>query len=324
MQTKLSDGDEEGLPPLKPSDLFPPFRFATDPLVPIEVCDLKTLILDINTVAYNIENCPVKLNLGNDVDRIERNIASKGEIEYLHNFSDEMLTCELQGAFTDVGWKTVRAVTKFGESATSTCALENGKEYICCFERTQDPRGFKSNKVPWNVVLLACNESSMVDWIGFLDVTEERLKYNHIVDTNSPIWWTLFHSCVAGSNIKLGKIVAQRQVGSLGATVFTNKENPREDMVQQTRGSTKFTVTVGTISEILPNEIEFCNAAKNNSSNAKGKRDLIFSQGEKKQNLLMMMQMHGLENGSTFAILGESDVIEPKHKSSTIFVVGKA
>ncbi|PHT66837.1 hypothetical protein T459_31262 [Capsicum annuum] len=187
----------------------------------------------------------------------------------------------------------------------------------------------------------------------------------------------------------------------------------------ETRCSTKFTVTVGTISEILPNEMEFCNAAKDESSNAKGKRDLIFSQGlyfsafrshlyhsldiiflrghnlimallnekqcsyhadwsrklgqlkhslkfmklcntinvgrhrlscilrlivalsvfnivsltwfilhglggEKKQKLLMMMKLHGRENRSTFAILGESDAIEPKHKSSAISVVGKA
>lgn len=190
-------------------------------------------------------------------------------------------------------------------------------------------------------------------------------------------------------------------------------------MVQQTRCSTKFTVTVGTISEILPNEMEFCNAAKDDSSSAKDKRNIIFSQGlclsafrthlyqsldiiflrghnlimallnekqcsyyadwrrklgqlkhslkfmklrniinvgrnrlncilrlivvlsvfnivtftwfilhdledEKQQNLLMIIKMHGLENGSTFAIFGESNAMEPKHKSSAISVAEKA
>ncbi|KAF3617696.1 hypothetical protein FXO38_33839 [Capsicum annuum] len=102
IQTKLSDGDEEGLPLLKRSDLFPSFRFATDLLVPSEDCALKTLIIDVNTVAYNKGNFPVKLNVGSDVHGIERNIASKGEIEYLHNLSDKMLTCELQGSFDNL------------------------------------------------------------------------------------------------------------------------------------------------------------------------------------------------------------------------------
>ncbi|KAM3216528.1 hypothetical protein P3L10_025969 [Capsicum annuum] len=122
MQTKLSDGDEEGLPLLKPSDLFPPFRFATDLLVSSEVYALKTLILDVNTVAYNIGNCSVKLNLGNDIDRIERNIPSKGEIEYLDNLSDKMLTCELQGPFDNL--------THFSDILMETEKSWSGNTYL--------------------------------------------------------------------------------------------------------------------------------------------------------------------------------------------------
>lgn len=44
----------------------------------------------------------MKLNVGSDVHGIERNIASKGEIKNLHNLSDKMLTCELQGSFDNL------------------------------------------------------------------------------------------------------------------------------------------------------------------------------------------------------------------------------
>ncbi|KAF3629590.1 hypothetical protein FXO38_27589 [Capsicum annuum] len=78
------------------------FGFGTDLLVNSEDCSLKTLIIDVNTVAYNKGNFPMKLNVGSDVHGIERNIASKGEIKNLHNLSDKMLTCELQGSFDNL------------------------------------------------------------------------------------------------------------------------------------------------------------------------------------------------------------------------------
>ncbi|PHT53912.1 hypothetical protein CQW23_08374 [Capsicum baccatum] len=67
-----------------------------------EYCALKTLIIDVNTVAFNKGNFPINLNVGSDVHGIERNIATKGEIEYLHNLSDKMLTCKLQGSFENL------------------------------------------------------------------------------------------------------------------------------------------------------------------------------------------------------------------------------
>ncbi|PHT50243.1 hypothetical protein CQW23_09990 [Capsicum baccatum] len=496
IQTKLSDGDEEGLPLLKRSDLFPSFRFATDLLVPSEDCTLKTLIIDANTVAYNKGNFPVKLNVGSDVHGIERNIASKGEIEYLHNLSDKMLTCELQGSFDNLthvsdilmkiekfwsdntylvekiknqivdiwmeslmvdhklsspwsldqpgamnctrvvcGYSHIRNASKIsveghigllilhfgGKSYTIRNALV-GKLEKLVMKAFNDMEVEISSKAISSLtkqamlkVLLACDESSMVDCVDFLGVTEERLKYNHIVDTNSLIWWTLFHSCVAGSNVKLGKIAAQRQVGSLGATVFTSKGKekilcnrldvpqnslsplalflryflmkwsfvmlPKMIAPKQKANATLFSLKVSAFRSHLYQSLDIIFLRGHNlimsllnekqcSYHADWRRKLgqlkhslkfmklrntinvgrhrlscilrlivafsVFNivsfswfilhglGDEKQQNLLMIMKMHGLENGSTFAIFGESNAMEPKHKSSAISIVEKA
>lgn len=113
-----------------------------------------------------------------------------------------------------------------------------GKEAAHCFEAMQDLSGIKPDKATFTAVLSACSHAGLIDdgtrifnsmvnkygfepevdhfscivdllgRAGYLDVAE-RLITTKLIDIDSNIWWTLFSSCAAHGNLRLGRIIAK-------------------------------------------------------------------------------------------------------------------
>lgn len=113
-----------------------------------------------------------------------------------------------------------------------------GMEAARCFQRMQDSAGIKPDKATFTAVLSACSHTGLVDdgigifnsmvnkygfepgvdhfscivdllgRAGHLDVAE-RLITTKLIDIDSNIWWTLFSSCAAHGNLRLGRIIAE-------------------------------------------------------------------------------------------------------------------
>ncbi|KAK2993712.1 hypothetical protein RJ640_003711 [Escallonia rubra] len=123
-----------------------------------------------------------------------------------------------------------------------------GKEAVHCFEAMQDACGVKPDTATFTAVLSACSHTGLVDdgtrifnsmvnkygfepgvdhfsclvdllgRAGYLDAAEKLISDKNIhIGTN--IWWTLFSSCAAHGNLKLGRIVA-------GVLLETEEHNP--------------------------------------------------------------------------------------------------
>ncbi|KAK1358604.1 Pentatricopeptide repeat-containing protein [Heracleum sosnowskyi] len=110
-----------------------------------------------------------------------------------------------------------------------------GMEAARCFQVMQDSAG---NEATFTAVLSACSHAGLVDNVihifnsmvnkygfepgvdhfscivdllgraGHLDVAE-RLITTKLIDMDSNIWWTLFSSCAAHGNLRLGRIIAE-------------------------------------------------------------------------------------------------------------------
>ncbi|KAK4373057.1 hypothetical protein RND71_008441 [Anisodus tanguticus] len=96
-----------------------------------------------------------------------------------------------------------------------------GKEAVHCFEMMQELGGVKPDNATFNAVLSACRHSGLIDkgsQAGYLDEAEKLVKDRH-VDVDSTVWWTLFSSCAAYGNVRLGRIAA-------GFLLETEKNNP--------------------------------------------------------------------------------------------------
>ncbi|KAH0671313.1 hypothetical protein KY285_025526 [Solanum tuberosum] len=122
------------------------------------------------------------------------------------------------------------------------------KEAVHCFEMMQELGGVKPDNTTFNAVLSACSHSGLIDKgievftsmihtygieptadhfscivdllgrAGYLDEAEKLVKDRH-VDVDSTVWWTLFSSCAAYGNVRLGRIAA-------GFLLETEKNNP--------------------------------------------------------------------------------------------------
>ncbi|XP_017235232.1 pentatricopeptide repeat-containing protein At3g49740 [Daucus carota subsp. sativus] len=113
-----------------------------------------------------------------------------------------------------------------------------GRDAARCFQVMQDSAGIKPDKATFTAVLSACSHTGLVDngihifnsmvnkyglepgvdhfscivdllgRAGHLDVAE-RLITTKLIDIDSNIWWTLFSSCAAHGNLRLGRIIAE-------------------------------------------------------------------------------------------------------------------
>lgn len=113
-----------------------------------------------------------------------------------------------------------------------------GIEAARCFQVMQDSAGIRPDKATFTAVLSACSHAGLVDngihifnsmvnkygfepgvdhfscivdllgRAGHLDVAE-KLITTKLIDIDSNIWWTLFSSCAAHGNIRLGRIIAE-------------------------------------------------------------------------------------------------------------------
>ncbi|XP_027078806.1 pentatricopeptide repeat-containing protein At3g49740 [Coffea arabica] len=122
-----------------------------------------------------------------------------------------------------------------------------GREGVRCFELMQDS-DTKPDEATFTAVLSACSHSGLVNdgcrifnsmvstygiepdvdhfsclidilgRAGYLDETERLISSKH-VDINSGVWWTLFSSCAAHGNLRLGRVVA-------GFLLQTEKHDP--------------------------------------------------------------------------------------------------
>ncbi|XP_052188588.1 pentatricopeptide repeat-containing protein At3g49740 [Diospyros lotus] len=112
-----------------------------------------------------------------------------------------------------------------------------GKRAVSCFEVMQGSGGVKPDQATFTTVLSACNHAGLVEEgtrifnsmvksygfepgvdqyscivdllgrAGYLDEAERLVRSKHI-EVDSSTWWTLFSSCAAHGNIRLGRIVA--------------------------------------------------------------------------------------------------------------------
>ncbi|KAA8546611.1 hypothetical protein F0562_002650 [Nyssa sinensis] len=112
-----------------------------------------------------------------------------------------------------------------------------GKEAVNCFKAMQNSGGIEPDQATFTAVLSACSHAGLVDdgicifnsmvnnyglepgadqfscivdllgRAGYLDEAE-RLVNNKHIEVDSSVWWTLFSSCAAHGNVKLGRIVA--------------------------------------------------------------------------------------------------------------------
>ncbi|PHT48156.1 hypothetical protein CQW23_12364 [Capsicum baccatum] len=123
-----------------------------------------------------------------------------------------------------------------------------GKAAVRCFQMMQELNGVKPDNATFNAVLSACSHSGLIDKgievftsmvhtysneptadhfscivdllgrAGYLDEAEKLVKDRH-VNVDSNVWWTLFSSCAAYGNVRLGRIAA-------GFLLETEKNNP--------------------------------------------------------------------------------------------------
>ncbi|XP_059318140.1 pentatricopeptide repeat-containing protein At3g49740 [Lycium ferocissimum] len=139
-------------------------------------------------------------------------------------------------------------VVSWNSIITAYAQHGKGKEAITCFEMMQELGGVKPDNTTFNAVLSACSHSGLIDKgievftsmvrtygieptadhlscivdllgrAGYLDEAEKLIKDRH-VDVDSTVWWTLFSSCAAYGNVRLGRIAA-------GFLLETEKNNP--------------------------------------------------------------------------------------------------
>lgn len=123
-----------------------------------------------------------------------------------------------------------------------------GAEAVHCFETMQNSNRVKPDKATFTAVLSACSHVGLVDEgtrifnsmvnkygfepgvdqfscivdllgrAGYFDAAE-RLILSNVIDIDSNIWWTLFSSCAAHGNLRLGRIIAE-------SLLQTERNNP--------------------------------------------------------------------------------------------------
>ncbi|KAH0673065.1 hypothetical protein KY284_024152 [Solanum tuberosum] len=143
---------------------------------------------------------------------------------------------------------TQKDIVSWNSIITAYAQHGKGKEAVHCFEMMQELGGVKPDKTTFNAVLSACSHSGLIDKgievftsmvhtygieptadhfscivdllgrAGYLDEAEKLVKDRH-VDVDSTVWWTLFSSCAAYGNVRLGRIAA-------GFLLETEKNNP--------------------------------------------------------------------------------------------------
>ncbi|KAG5606890.1 hypothetical protein H5410_028382 [Solanum commersonii] len=143
---------------------------------------------------------------------------------------------------------TQKDIVSWNSIITAYAQHGKGKEAVHCFEMMQELGGVKPDNTTFNAVLSACSHSGLIDKdievftsmihtygieptadhfscivdllgrAGYLDEAEKLVKDRH-VDVDSTVWWTLFSSCAAYGNVRLGRIAA-------GFLLETEKNNP--------------------------------------------------------------------------------------------------
>ncbi|KAH0673061.1 hypothetical protein KY284_024148 [Solanum tuberosum] len=143
---------------------------------------------------------------------------------------------------------TQKDIVSWNSIITAYAQHGKGKEAVHCFEMMQELGGVKPDNTTFNAVLSACSHSGLIDKgievftsmihtygieptadhfscivdllgrAGYLDEAEKLVKDRH-VDVESTVCWTLFSSCAAYGNVRLGRIAA-------GFLLETEKNNP--------------------------------------------------------------------------------------------------
>ncbi|CAN4096626.1 unnamed protein product [Withania somnifera] len=143
---------------------------------------------------------------------------------------------------------TQKDIVSWNSIITAYAQHGKGMEAVQCFEMMQELGGVKPDNTTFSAVLSACSHSGLVDIgiefftsmihtcsiepkadhfscivdllgrSGYLDEAEKLVKDRHL-NVDSTVWWTLFSSCAAYGNVRLGRVAA-------GFLLETEKNNP--------------------------------------------------------------------------------------------------